>query len=417
MSSASSSASSTASSSASAASPTSTGAVGGSSNGTTGAAPLTFNDTQILQYALTLEHLEATFYNQSLSKLSTQDFQQAGYNSSVRDQIYSIGRDEAAHVELLSTALGNMSIPKCTYNFSMVTDVESFLTTARLLEGVGVSAYLGAAQNITNGTYLEVAASILVTEGQHESYVIAQTDNGGNAIPNPFSTPLDFREVYSLAAPFFESCPTNASLPITPFPTLTLSGGNGTYTPGDSVTVTYEQGNSTSSNSSSTSGNNSTYLAIIQGIGGPQFVSLDGNSSSVQLPSNLTGGWFYAVVTDSNQTVSDNTTLAGPAAGYVNIPLPRAPEATAASSSGSSSSGAYPTSSSSNGGVGGAGAGPTGTASSSFGSATSTGSASGSSSGSSSSPSSSSASMSQSLPASLSSLVSPNLPTPSASRT
>ena len=76
----------------------------------------------------------------------------------------------------------------------------------------------------------------MVTEGQHESYVIAQTDNGGNAIPNPFSTPLDFREVYSLAAPFFESCPTNASLPITPFPTLTLSGGNGTYSPGDRAT-------------------------------------------------------------------------------------------------------------------------------------------------------------------------------------
>ncbi|CDW98728.1 hypothetical protein [Sporisorium scitamineum] len=275
--------------------------------------PTTFNDTQILQYALTLEHLEASFYNQSLSKLSTSDFQDAGYNASVRNQIYSIGRDEASHVELLTKALGNQSVPACTYNFSPVTDVASFLTTARVLEGVGVSAYLGAAQNVMNKTVLETAGSILVVEGQHQSYLIAQSDEGGNAIPGALSTPLDFKQVYSLAAPFIASCPSNASLPITAFPTLSLTGGadNGSFTSGQQVTVSYDAANTTSSSSSS----NQTYLAVIQGVTGPQFVSLNGSGSQVTLPANLTGGQIYAVVTSSNSSVTDDNTLAGGAGG------------------------------------------------------------------------------------------------------
>ncbi|GAC73976.1 hypothetical protein PANT_9c00392 [Moesziomyces antarcticus T-34] len=362
----------------------------------------TFNDTQILQYALTLEHLEATFYNQSLSKLSSADFEAAGYNASVRNQIYSIGRDEAAHVDLLTTALGENAVPACTYDFSSVTDVASFLTTARVLEGVGVSAYLGAAKNISNSTYLETAGSILTVEGRHASYLIAQTNDGGNAIPGPFDTPLDFKEVYSLAAPFIQECPQNATLPITSFPALNLTGGaaNGSFTPGQQVTVAYEA-NSTSGNSS--------YLALIQGVAQPQFLQLEGNSSQVTLPSNLTGGQMYAVVTSDNSGVTDDNTIAGPAVGYVNIPLPQAPEATNSSSSSSSSS------SSASGGstaTGSAGAAPTGSASSA---ASASATASGSDSIVSTESASATATGSQSLLPSLASLGSANIPTPTSS--
>ncbi|SPO20418.1 related to stress response protein rds1p [Ustilago trichophora] len=401
-------------------SPTGGAAPGLAPNSTTSGPSQKFNDTQILQYALTLEHLEATFYNQSLSKLSTSDFENAGYNASVRNQIYSIGRDEAAHVELLTKALGNQSVPACTYNFSSVTDVESFLTTARVLEGVGVSAYLGAAKNISNSTYLETAGSILVVEGQHQGYLIAQTNDGGNVIPSPFSTPLDFQQVYSLAAPFIESCPQNASLPLKAFPTLSLSGGaaNGSFTPGQQVTVSYDSSNSTSSssNSTSSSGSGSKYLAIIQGVTGPQFVSLsDGNGTSqVTLPSNLTGGQMYAVVTSSNTAVTDDNTLAGPAVGYVNIPLPEAPEATNTPSS--SSSAASSTATGTDTAAAGAGAGPTSSApASSF--PASTASASGSdsivsSASSTGSAAGASATGSQSLLPSLASLGSANVPRP-----
>lgn len=403
--------------------PTAGAGPGMAPNSTTSGPSQKFNDTQILQYALTLEHLEATFYNQSLSKLSTSDFENAGYNASVRNQIYSIGRDEAAHVELLTQALGNQSVPACTYNFSSVTDVESFLTTARVLEGVGVSAYLGAAKNISNSTYLETAGSILVVEGQHQGYLIAQTNDGGNVIPSPFSTPLDFKQVYSLAAPFIESCPQDASLPLKAFPTLSLSGGaaNGSFTPGQQVTVSYDSSNSTSSssNSTSSSGSDSKYLAIIQGVTGPQFVSLSGGNgtSQVTLPSNLTGGQMYAVVTSSNTAVTDDNTLAGPAVGYVNIPLPEAPEATNTSSS-SSSSTASSTATGTDSAAAGAGAGPTSSASgSSTAAATATATASGSdsivsSASSTGSAAGASATGSQSLLPSLASLGSANVPSP-----
>ncbi|SPO21338.1 related to stress response protein rds1p [Ustilago trichophora] len=403
-------------------SPTAGAGPGMAPNSTTSGPSQKFNDTQILQYALTLEHLEATFYNQSLSKLSTSDFENAGYNASVRNQIYSIGRDEAAHVELLTKALGNQSVPACTYNFSGVTDVESFLTTARVLEGVGVSAYLGAAKNISNSTYLETAGSILVVEGQHQGYLIAQTNDGGNVIPSPFSTPLDFKQVYSLAAPFIESCPQTASLPLKAFPTLSLSGGaaNGSFTPGQQVTVSYDLSNSTSSSSNSTSSSDSgsKYLAIIQGVSGPQFVSLSGGNgtSQVTLPSNLTGGQMYAVVTSSNTAVTDDNTLAGPAVGYVNIPLPEAPEATNTSSSSSSAASSTATATGTDSAAAGAGAGPTSSASgSSAAAATATASGSDSIVSSASSTGSSagaSATGSQSLLPSLASLGSANVPRP-----
>jgi len=384
---------------------------GSNSTGSGSGSSQTFNDTEILQYALTLEHLEATFYNQSLSKLSTQDFENAGYNASVRDQIYSIGRDEVQHVDFLSTALGNNSIPACEYDFSSVTDVDSFLTTARVLEGVGVSAYLGAAQNITNKEYLEAAGSILVVEGRHSSYIISQTDDGGNAIPSAFTTPLDFKEVYSLAAPFIKSCPSNASLPLTAFPSLSLSGGasNGSFTPGQQVTVSYS--NSSSSNSSS-SGNK--YLAIIQGLG-TQFLSLSGNNASVTLPSNLTGGQMYAVVTSSNTAVTDDNTLAGPAVGFVNIPLPSAPEATGSISSSSSASSSSYSASMTASSATGAPVAPTGSMSS-MSAPSMSGSASMSmptGSGSMSGPAAPTGSMS--LPSSVVSKGTANLPSPSAS--
>ncbi|SJX60786.1 related to stress response protein rds1p [Sporisorium reilianum f. sp. reilianum] len=383
-------------------------------------APTTFNDTQILQYVLTLEHLEATFYNQSLSKLSAADFEDAGYNASVRNRIYSIGRDEAAHVELLTKALGNASVPACTYNFSSVTDVPSFLTTARVLEGVGVSAYLGAAQNVTEKSALETAGSILVVEGQHQAYLIAQTNDGGNSIPSPFATPLDFKQMYSLAAPFIASCPQNASLPITAFPTLSLTGGaaNGSFTPGQQVTVSYNASNTTSTA-------NQTYLAVIQGVAGAQFVPLtSGSGSQVSLPANLTGGQMYAVVTSSNRTVMDDNTLAGPAVGYVNVPLPQAPDATSTGSASSSAATAASGSATSTGGAGAGGA-PTGSPSvTSAASGVATATASGSDSIVSSAPASSStgsassagaSSTSQGLAPSLASLGSANVPQPTAS--
>lgn len=66
------------------------------------------------------------------------------------------------HVDTLSTALsgiGATPVTESTYSFG-VSDPKSFVTLANVLEGVGVSAYLGAAAAIVDGKSLIALSSV-----------------------------------------------------------------------------------------------------------------------------------------------------------------------------------------------------------------------------------------------------------------
>lgn len=60
----------------------------------------------------------------------------------------------------------------------------------------------------------------MAVEARHTSYIRAALDE--SPFPNPFDTPLDFNEVYSLAAPFITGGSSPVTLPFMAFPTLTL---------------------------------------------------------------------------------------------------------------------------------------------------------------------------------------------------
>ena len=88
---------------------------------------------------------------------------------------------------------------------------------ARLVENVGVTAYLGAAHIITDPIILTAAGSILTVEARHQT--ILNVLNAGTAIPQAFDFALTPNEVLALAGPFISGCdlgiPANPSLTIT----------------------------------------------------------------------------------------------------------------------------------------------------------------------------------------------------------
>ena len=180
------------------------------------------NDGIILNYALTLEYLERAFYRGALANFTHEDFVIAGFEDPFYANLHEIYFDEQTHVSFLSgalTAAGVVPTVELQYSFPY-TDVTSFITLSSVLEGVGVSAYLGAAASIVNKDYLTAAGSILTVEARHTSYIRASL--GESPFPNPFDTPLDFNEVYSLAAPFITGGTSPVKLPFQPFPALTL---------------------------------------------------------------------------------------------------------------------------------------------------------------------------------------------------
>lgn len=266
-------------------------------------------DADILNYALTLEHLEDAFYRQGLANFTEADFAKAGYDATFYGNVQKLSTDEKTHVSFLTSALkaaGAHPVDACSYSFG-VTDVASFLATASILEGVGVSAYLGAAADIMSKTYLTAAGSILTVESRHSSYLRANLKEA--PFPQPFDAPLTLDEVYSLASGFITSCPSsNPPLPVKAFPKLQLAPTTAkSVTPGATVTLLTPGYTLKAENDAQ------IYAAFIA-VTGPTFVPAKpvNGGFSVTIPKDF-AGQTYVVLTTCKEGVSDNTTAAGPA--------------------------------------------------------------------------------------------------------
>lgn len=159
------------------------------------------NDIEVLNYALTLEHLEAAFYAMS----GEYSFGADAFGNSIDAWMSVVGEHENAHVATLTqviTDLGGEPAAASEYDFG-VTDANSFLATAAVLENVGVAAYDGAGQFIENADLLTAAGSIVAVEARHASYLNLIT--GASPFPSAFETPMTPDEVLAAAGPFIVS--------------------------------------------------------------------------------------------------------------------------------------------------------------------------------------------------------------------
>ena len=96
-----------------------------------------YDDATILNYALTLEHLEDTFYRQGLANFSRQNFLDAGFADPFYQNLVEIAKDEATHVQFLAAALQGVQAPLGSQLLVVVADSG----TAAGATAVGECAY------------------------------------------------------------------------------------------------------------------------------------------------------------------------------------------------------------------------------------------------------------------------------------
>ncbi len=160
----------------------------------------------VLNYALTLEHLEAAFYRDGLASIGREGITTWGYQDTVFDNLVAIGEHEAEHVAVLTqviTDLGGMPVEEAMYDFGY-EDAVGFLQVAQALEDTGVAAYQGAAQYLIDSDELLTAAlTIHGVEARHAAYIALL--NGAVPFPAAVNPTLTPAEVLEIATPFIVS--------------------------------------------------------------------------------------------------------------------------------------------------------------------------------------------------------------------
>ena len=173
-------------------------------------------DIGVLNYAYALEQLEAAFYIQVL-KTPFESMQ-------VNDQriLTQIRDHEIAHRDFLKGALGRKAIPALEVDFSAVNfgSRSSVLGTAEVFENLGVAAYNGAGQLISNADYLVAAGSIVSIEARHAAAISdllrpfsAEAVGRGHVDSKGLDGALLPSKVLKAAAPFIKTPVTAATLP------------------------------------------------------------------------------------------------------------------------------------------------------------------------------------------------------------
>ena len=154
-------------------------------------------DAEILNFALTLEYLEADFYNVK--------GKQVGLSGQAKAYAKEFGAEEAEHVTALMAAiksLGGKPVAKPAFVFPGSSE-SAFLALASVLENTGVGAYNGAGPSLQSKQVLASAGSIVQIEARHAAAIDLLI--GRSPTPNQgFDRPLTKAQVLAKAGPLIK---------------------------------------------------------------------------------------------------------------------------------------------------------------------------------------------------------------------
>lgn len=264
------------------------------------------SDRTILNFALTLEHLEDAFYKLELRRFSDRDFRRSGFPAGAYEQLVQVGKHETEHVLFLEELLGNQATKPCTYKFP-VNNPTQFAQLSQVFENVGVGAYTGAIASLSK-QYITDSASILGTEARQASLIAAYI-NGVEGWGGAWNAPLTMSQAYHLASPFIVSCPSdNPPLPVRIFPNLTFPSNP---TPGTRVTLQFQTGLDPSV---------PLFAVFLSGTTRTPDIVPVSRRHRVTIPADL-AGQVYCIVSTSPFGATDRDTVAGPALLQFNFDL------------------------------------------------------------------------------------------------
>lgn len=184
----------------------------------------TITDADVLNFALNLEYLEASYYSIAAFGTGVADSQQGGTgtqgkvvggrqvnfsDATIASYAREIAADEKAHVAFLRNQLASLAVAMPAINIDGTTTTGAFATAARaagvadsaglfdpyasddnwliggmLLSDVGVTAYKGSATLVASPVFLEAAAGILAVEAYHSGLIRTLLYSRGLSMPS-----------------------------------------------------------------------------------------------------------------------------------------------------------------------------------------------------------------------------------------
>jgi rubrerythrin len=154
-------------------------------------------DVDILNFALTLEYLEAAFYDQAVKNTN-------GLSGEAMEIAETLRDNENEHVKALTATikdLGGKPVKAPGVDFGgAFSSQRSFLKTAQTFEDLGVSAYNGAAPQIKSKDVLGAAGTIVQVEARHAAAI--RFLRGTPITDQAFDKALEMPAVLEAAKPY-----------------------------------------------------------------------------------------------------------------------------------------------------------------------------------------------------------------------